>query len=51
MTSAEDTSVYVKNFLASLSYLLIVSLTEGTLILIESTYFFGQVFLPGQKDS
>lgn len=51
MTSAEDGSVYVKTSKPSLSFLFMVSLTEGTSILTESTHSFGQVLLPGQMDS
>lgn len=40
-----------KSFLASLPFLLMVSLTEGTSVLTESTHSFGQVLLPGEKDS
>lgn len=40
-----------KNFLPSLPFLLVISLTEGTSILTEFTHSFVQVLLPGQKDS
>lgn len=51
MTSAEDGSVYVKTSKPSLPFLFMVSLIEGISILTESTHSFGQVLLPGQKDS
>lgn len=40
-----------KSFLASLPFLLMVSLTEGTSVLTESTHSFGQVLLLGEKES
>ena len=50
MSSAEDVCLF-KNFLANLPLFLIVSLTEVTSTLPECTHPFGQVLLPGQKES